>query len=259
MLPFTKQGPTRLKCFSFILGFSRRQYVHFCERENQLTLQRQHIAAFERFGGAPREILYDRQKAVVLRREAHRNIYNPAFLGFAAHYGFRPVALPRRSPKLKGKIERPFQYVEGNLLNARELATKADLDALATWWMDHTSDTHMHDTTGERPIDRFARERDALLPLPGHPYDTAEVGYRVVSDDAFVRWDDVPYSVPPSAVLDLVVVRVTEHELFVYSADLTALARHEKAPRGHREPVVDPAHRPKKKSRHDVEALASHS
>jgi hypothetical protein len=156
---------------------------------------------------------------------------------------------------LKGKIEQPFQYVEGNLLNARSLATKADLDALAIFWMDQISDQHVHDTTRERPIDRFAREKESLLPLPAHPYDTAEVGYRVVSDDAFVHWDDVAYSVPMSAVLDLVVVRVTEHEVFVYAADLSTLARHERAPRGHREPVVNPAHRPAKKPRHDVEAL----
>lgn len=257
LIPFTQEGPTKLRSFSFVLAFSRRQYVHFCEREDQLTLERQHIAAFERFGGVPEEILYDGQKAVVLRREAGRPIYNPKFLAFATHYGFRPHALPPRTPTWKGKIERPFQYIEGNLLNARTFATKADLDALTRAWMDQTSDLHLHDTTRERPIDRFAREKDHLLPLPAHPFDTAEVAYRVVGDDAFVRWDDVRYSVPMSAVLDLVVLRVTEHEVIIYAADLSVLARHEKAPWGHREPVINPDHRPPKKSRHDIEALSA--
>lgn len=257
VVPFSRDGPVKLRCFSLVLGFSRRQFVHFCEREDQLTLQRQHVAAFERFGGVPEEILYDNQKAVVLRREAHRPIYNPKFLVFATHYGFRPVALPPRRPELKGKVEQPFQYVEGNLLNARDFATKADLDALAIHWMNNTSDLHVHDTTKERPIDRFVREKEHLLRLPTHPFDTAEVAYRVVSDDAFVRWNDVPYSVPFHAILDLVVVRVTEHELFVYAADLSLMVTHELAPRGHADPVVDPAHRPARKPRHDVEALVS--
>lgn len=257
VIPFTKDGPTKLKCFSLVLGFSRRQYLHFGERENQLTLQRQHVASFERFKGVPEEILYDGQKAVVLRREAHRPIYNPRFLAFAAHYGFRPRALPPRSPELKGKVERPFQYVEGNLLNARTLGTKAELDALVLRWMDETSDRHVHDTTGERPIDRFAREQDHLLPLPKHPYDTAEVAYRVVGDDAFVHWDEVRYSVPFACVLDLVVVRATEHEIFIYASDLSVLACHEKAPRGHKEPVVNSTHRPARKPRHDIEALTA--
>ena len=63
--------------------------------------------------------------------------------------------------------------------------------------MDNVSDTHLHDTTRERPIDRFAREKEHLLPLPSHPYDTADVGYRVVSDDAFIRWDDVSFGSRP--------------------------------------------------------------
>jgi transposase len=257
VIPFTRDGKRKLKCFSLVLAFSRRQYVRFCSKEDQLTLERQHIAAFERFGGVPEEILYDGQKAVVLRREAGRPIYNPKFLAFATHYGFRPHALPPRRPELKGKVEQPFKYVEGNLLNARTLETKADLDSLTLWWMDNTSDLHVHDTTKERPIDRFAREREHLLPLPRHPFDTAEVGYRVVSDDAWVRWDDVRYSVPYANVLDVVVLRVTEHEVFVYSSDLSRIAAHARAPRGHLDPVIDPAHRPLRKPRHDIEALCA--
>jgi transposase len=257
VIPFTKEGKRKLKCFSIILGFSRRQYVRFCAKEDRLTLERQHIAAFDRFTGVPEEILYDGQKAVVLRREAGRPIYNPKFLAFATHYGFRPHALPPGSPKLKGKIEQPFKYVNGNLLNARTLETKAELDSLAVWWMDNISDLHVHDTTRERPIDRFAREKDNLLPLPRHPFDTAEVGYRVVSDDALVHWDGVRYSVPYAHVLDVVVLRVTETEVFVYASDLSRIAAHARAPRGHVEPVVDPAHRPLRKPRHDIEALCA--
>jgi transposase len=256
-IPFTDDGPKKVSCFSLILGYSRRQYIHFCDRENLVTLERQHIAAAERFKGLPGEILYDGQKAVYLRREAHRVVYNPKFLAFATHYGFIPRVLPPRTPEQKGKVERPFQYVEGHCLNARTLRNRAELDALAERWMSETSDLHVHDTTGERPIDRFAREQDALLPMPAHPYDTAEVGYRVVSDEALIRWEDVRYSVPLSAILDLVVVRATEHEILVYKSDLSVLARHERAPRAHPDPVIDPAHRPAKRWRHDVEALSA--
>lgn len=256
-VPFTQTGPTRVQCFSLVLAYSRRQYIHFCERADLITLERQHIAAAERFGGLPEEILYDNQKAVVLRWEAHRPLYNPKFLCFASHYGFRPRAMPPRTPEWKGKVEAPFQYVEGNCLNARTLGTKRDLDELATWWMDNTSDLHTHDTTRQRPIDRFAEEADALLPLPAHPYDTAEVGYRVVSEEGLVAWEDVRYSVPFAHLCDVVVVRALEHELLIYAADLKTIAHHEKAPRGHREPVIDPAHRPAKKSRHDVDALCA--
>jgi hypothetical protein len=95
------------------------------------------------------------------------------------------------------------------------------------------------------------------VPLPAHPYDTAEVGYRVVSDAALVHWEDVRYSVPASAVLDVVVVRATEHEIIVYHHDLSVLARHARAPRGHPDPVINPQHRPSKRARYNVEALVA--
>ena len=256
-LDFTEAGRMTVQCFSFILGFSRRQFIHFTERQDFYTLIRQHAAAAEHYGGMPEEVLYDNQGTIVLRREAGRPIYQPNFLAFATHYGFRPHALPPRCPEQKGKIERPFQYVEGNCLNARTFRDLAHLNAHALWWMAHTSDLHLHDTTHERPIDRFAREVEHLQPLPTRPYDTAEVGYRVVSDAGFVMWENTPYAVPHAHVLDLVVVRAAETEIIVYAADLRVIARHERMPRGHVEPVGAVTFHPRRAPRHDVEALVA--
>jgi transposase len=175
-IEFTGSGTTEVHCFSLVLAYSRRQYVDFCEREDFYTLIRQHQAAFEYWQGAPREILYDNQKAVVLGWECGRPLYNPKFLSFATHYGFRPRALRPRKPEWKGKVERPFQYVEGNCLAGRKFRDPLELRTHARWWMENVVDTHVHDTTRERPLDRFAREKSSLLSLPAHPYDTAEVG-----------------------------------------------------------------------------------
>ena len=256
-IPFTETGLQEVHAFSLVLGYSRRQRIRFGEDEKYITLIREHRKTFEYFGGVPWEILYDGQKAVVLRREAGRPIYNPRFLVFATHYDFRPVALPPRRPDLKGKVERPFDYVEKNLLAGRHFRNRAHLNDMADWWMEHRADVRKHGTVGQRPIDRFVREAPALRPLPARPYDTAEVGYRVVSVEGEVAWDVTPYTVPVAHVLDVVVVRVTEDEVFIYDSDIKEIARHERAPRGQREPVVNPDHRPKKKHRHDIDALAA--
>jgi transposase len=254
-LEFTEAPWQKMHGFSLVLGYCRRQYLHFCDDEKHPALIREHRDAFEHFQGVPREILYDGQKAVVLGWEAGRPVYNPRFLCFATHYGFRPVALPPRRPDLKGKVERPFDYVEKNLLGGRHFRTKEHLNEVAAWWMANRADVRTHGTVRERPIDRFVVEAEHLLPLPLHPYDTAEVGYRVVSIEAHVVWDVTPYSVPPEHVLEVVVVRVTEQEVFIYDSAIREIARHQRAPRGQREPVTNPDHRPVKKRRHDLEAL----
>ncbi len=256
MIPFVDNGSQLVKAFSLVLGYSRRQYLRFGEDETFYTLIRQHKEAFEHFKGAPRNILYDRQKAVVLGWEAGHNLYNPRFLAFATHYGFRPHALPPRKPHLKGKVERPFDYIEKNLLNGRTFRNLVHLNEFTTWWLENRADVRNHGTLNQRPIDRFAQEAPHLLPLPAHPFDTAEVGYRVVSIEGTVSWAATEYSVPFEHLLEVVVVRVTEHEVFVFDSELNQLACHQRAPRGQREPVVDANHRPKSKPRYDVEILA---
>jgi len=214
---------------------------------------------FEYFGGVPHEILYDNQKTVVVRREAGRPIYNPRFLAFATHYRFIPRALPPRRPEWKGKVERPFQYVEGNCLNARRFRDLSHLREHAQWWMTQVSDSHVHQTTGESPIERFDKERNELTPLPVGPYDTAEVGYRVVTEDGFVHWDGTRYSVPYEHILDMVVVRDTGEEICIHGGDLKIVAQHAKTSSGAGpvpKAIEDPRHHPVHKARRDIDLLA---
>jgi len=81
-------------------------------------------------------------------------------------------------------------------------------------------------------LSTLAEEQDKLIRLPRHPYDTARVSYRVCSIDGFVDWEGNRYAVPYEHVTDILPVRITQHELFVYAADLRCVARHELAPKG---------------------------
>lgn len=255
-IEFTEADTQKVECFSFILAYSRRHFIRFGDRQDFYSLIREHVRAAEHFGGMPSEVLYDGQATIYLRWEAGIPIYQPRFLAFSTHYGFRPRVLRPRKPEWKGKVERPFQYVEGNCLNARDFRDLDHLNAHAAWWMANVSDVHPHKTTKERPIDRFERERDMLSPLPRRPYDTAEVGYRVVSDEGFVAWEDTKYAVPYAYVLDLVIVRSTEDEVFVYDGAVAEIARHPRL-RNHPEPVGAATYHPKRRTRRDPEVLVA--
>ena len=71
--------------------------------------------AFKHLGGVAATCLYDNMKVVVTRWEDDQPIYNTRFLAFATHYGYKPWACQVRRPQTKGKVERPFYYVETNL------------------------------------------------------------------------------------------------------------------------------------------------
>jgi len=252
-IPFIRAGKGTVQCFSYILGFSRRHYIDFTTRHDFYTLIRRHQDAFEYFNGVPKECLYDNEKTVVLRWESGRPVYNPAFTAFITHYNCKPIACRPRNPQTKGKIERPFQYVEGNLLNGRDFQDMEELRATARWWLKEKSDLHIHDTTGRAPLELFAEEQ--LQPLPLHPYDTSEVRLRVCESDGLIEFETNRYSVPSGNIADILTIKATEHEVMIYNPEIDLIAKHERQPAGSGRRVTNPGHFRTKKDRYGLEPV----
>lgn len=234
-IKFLKTGKADVQCFSYILGFSRRHFIDFTPRRDFFTLIRRHQDAFSHFTGTPAQCLYDSEKTVVLRWEAGRPVINPAFSCFITHYRIHPIICQRGRAETKGKIERPFQYVEGNLLCGREFQDLDDLRACARWWMREKSDIHLHDTTGRPPVELFfEQELAALTPLPLHGYDCAEVALRVCNLEGYIEFETNRYPVPYEHVADILTMKATENEILIYSPELDLIVRHERGPSGAR-------------------------
>jgi transposase len=231
-IDFTDEGRRRVHLFSYVLSYSRRQYLRFVEAQDLPTTLREHIRAFAYLGGVARTCLYDNFKVVVLRHGDEGPLYNPKFLAFTTHYGFTPWACRVRRSQTKGKVERPFYYVEMSLLNGRTFRTLEHLNEVTAWWLAHVADVRQHRETKQRPLDRHAEELPQLIPLPAAPYDVAIVEYRVVSVEGFVAYQQNFYSVPWRYIGQALPVRITETELIVYDAKISELARHPLFPRG---------------------------
>jgi transposase len=226
-IDFTAEGRRRVYCFSYILGYSRRQYVRFVESQDLVTTIREHVRAFTHLQGLAATCLYDNMKVVVTDYEDGEPIYNTRFLAFATHYGYKPRLCRPQRPQTKGKIERPFDFLARNLLNARTFTSLAHLNETTEWWLANVSDTHVHRETKQRPIDRYQQERPYLLTVPAHHYDTAEVVYRTVNTEGYVSYRGNLYSVPWQCVGEFLPVRITENELIVYGTEIEEMARHE--------------------------------
>ena len=225
-IDFEREGRRRVYLFSYLLGYSRRQYLRFVESQDLPTTLREHAHAFRHLGGAARVCLYDNFKAVVLRHDADGPLYNPKFLAFATHYGFRPQAFAVRRPQTKGKVEKAFFYVETNLLNGRTFESLAHLNEVTAWWLANVADVRVLRDFKESPLERHERERAELLPLPTCDFDTALVVYRHVNVEGYVAHRLNFYSVPWSHIGQVLPVRVTESEVVIYSVGLDEIARH---------------------------------
>ena len=243
-IDFTAEGRRRVYAFSYILGYSRRRYLSFVDHQDFTTTIREHVRAFEHLGGAATVCLYDSMKVVVHFWDGEQPVYNPRFLAFCFHYGYRAWACKRRRPRTKGKVEEPFKYVTSNLLNARSFVSRDDLNAFTREvWLPKV-DLRSHDTTKRPPLELWEQERPHLLPLPDHPYDTAEVFYRCVGPEWHVPYRQNFYSVPWTRIGQWLPVRVTETELILYGPDLCEIVRHALADPGRNEKRTLPGHAP---------------
>ena len=129
----------------------------------------------------------------------------------------QPIACERRDPESKGIVEGGVRYVKHNALAGRgeELTRFEDYLALAPLWRDQVANVRMHETTRERPVDRFQRERSLLRPLPAIPFDTDEVVPAVVSPHARIEFDGNRYSIPPRLARQTVTIRASRDEVRV--------------------------------------------
>ena len=244
-LDFTSEGRRRVSLFSYILGYSRRQYLRFVESQDMTSTLREHLRAFEHLGGVAATCLYDNMKVVVTGYEDDVPVYNSRFLAFATHYGFRPVACRPRRPQTKGKVERPFSYVETSLFNGRTFSSLDHLNETTAWWLAQVADERELREAKQTPLQLHEQERPHLVPLPAQAYDVSPVVYRTVNVEGLVTYCQNGYSVPWRYIGSMLPVRITEKELIVYGREVEEIARHALLPgtvTGQR--VVHKEHRP---------------
>jgi hypothetical protein len=128
-------------------------------------------------------------------------------------------------------VERPFAYVETNLLKGRTFRTLAHLNEFTPTWLATVADVRVHGQTKQTPLALYALELPHLIPLPAQPYDVSPVCYRVVNVEGDIVYRQNRYSVPWQYIGRTLPVRVTETEVIVYDPQVQEIARHPLFPR----------------------------
>jgi len=210
---------TTVYSFIMVLGYSRHMYIEFLDHCTMPAFLACHQHAFGFFAGIPAEILYDNMKNVVIRRLAGAVEWNRTFAAFCAHYGYRPLAAPAYSPWVKGKVERPMDYVRERFWRGYTFRDISEANRDIRHWIQTTAYPRIHGTTHEPVCDRFHKEQPHLGQLPRTPYDISEKVWRKVYKDCQLSFGGNRYVVAHECVGQEVLLKVLNGTLSVYKDD----------------------------------------
>jgi transposase len=217
---------TIVHAFAMVLGSSRRNFVAFFRDERLPTLLWAHREAFRYHGGVCQRIAYDNQTAITLGRVGGRPRWHPDFLAFARHYGFEPSVGRPRHKERRGKVERPFYYLEEDFLRARTFASWDDLRAQVRRWLDTVANVRVHGTTRRLVDEAYAEERPCLIALPAVVYPAERRETRIVQKAGLVPVDGSYYPAPGQPVGATVTVHIDPMRVAIVDAAGARVATH---------------------------------
>ena len=225
-----------------VLCYSRLCYIEFCLSQRKAEFYRSLAHALEFFQGSPRKIIFDNLGAAVLNGSGRTACLHPEFLALCGHFYLEPVACARQDPESKGTVEAKVRYVKRNALQGRddELSCWDDYGRLAVYWRDQVANVRVHQTTKERPVDRYQKERNVLRSLPAAPFDSDEIVSVVVNSHARVKFDGNRYSTPPSVARQTAMLRASSTQVRVIYQGQQVACHPRSYDRG--QLICDPAH-----------------
>jgi transposase len=231
----------RLSFFLMVLCYSRRMYLEFTVSQTSEFFLSCHENAFAAFGGVPSQIMVDNLKSAVLQRLiGAAPVFNPKYLDFSRHWGFEIKPCNVRSGNEKGRVENGVGYVKKNLLAGLELPDFAAMQPAAVLWMDTVANVRVHESTHQRPIDRFEEERVHLKRLNPAGFDLARVSTVRATKQFRVPLDSNHYSVPARYASHSLTLKTYADRVCIYDHD-QLVVRHPRSMDRHKD-IEDPDH-----------------
>lgn len=217
---------TEVITFSYINAFSRTQIFEGSLSVDQGSVLGAMEDSIIESGGVPSRIQTDNAKAFVQNASKNNFQWNPRYLQFCAHYGFEPTRSLPGHPWSKGKVEKPFQYLEDHFIAGGEFVDFEDFRRKLKAFQ-HTVATTVHSTTRVTPEELMAKDREAFLPLPATRYVGIKEEIRKVTSDCLLSFGGSRYSVPWYFAGKEVWVKASRgYYLEVYSGANKLIARH---------------------------------
>jgi len=211
-----------------VLGYSRKKYYSWSLRIRAEDVIRAIEDGIRYFGGVCNELVIDNPKQEVVTHKKNGVVrYTDEFLRFCGLYGITPNACRPCRARTKGKVERPFYYLEEHLLRGLEIKEIGELDGLLASFTDGYN-ARPHSTLREAPDKRFEEEKKHLRAIPSvDPTLIYDREIRKVSSDGYISWKGGLYFVPMTLCLHNVMAEeVSGRTLKVYDLAGNVVVEH---------------------------------
>ena len=217
---------TKVYVFSYILGYSRyRIYKASLSQSASSTYDALESSIIETSGVSDR-IQTDNAACFVTNASKNNFQWNKRYLQFCGHYRINPTRSLPGHPWSKGKVERPFNYLEEHFIKGNTFESFEDFIKRLSNFQDEVNQK-VHSTTKQTPLAMFEQEKLSLKPLPINRFVDIKEEVRKVSHDCIIRYNSNIYSVPYIFATKEVWLKVSQgYKLQIYSSSNKFICEH---------------------------------
>jgi hypothetical protein len=184
------------QCASLVLAYSRRLFVQYYPRFTRFEAKHFLLEAARFNDGTTPTCIIDNTSVIVAAGAGDDAVMAPEMAAFARSLGFRFRAHAVGHSDRKGRIERPFFWIERNFLPGRSFTDWEDLNRQALAWCGAVANHKPKRRLGMSPEAAYVLEKPYLQGLPAALPPVYEVLERVVDLYGYVSVDTNRYSVP---------------------------------------------------------------
>ena len=198
------------------LKFSRYGHLEMTILKRFDDVSRGLINSFVKFGGVPKELLFDNMSTV-----ANTNIRpkkpTESIRKMAKDFGFKIRFCKARKQETKGTVEARNKIIDWIRAYEGEFETLEELEAIVES-INKDMNITINQETNMSPTALFYKEKEYLHPLPSKDIiDTYLTPNKYkVSSEALIRYGNSKYSVDPKLIGEEVTVDLLDNKLYIY-------------------------------------------
>ena len=198
------------------LKYSRFSHLEMTIQKRFNDVSRGLINGFVKFGGVPKELLFDNMSTVANIKVKPKQPTD-SISKLAKDFGFKVKLCGTRKPETKGTVEAKNKVIDWIRAYEGEFEGLEELTAIVDS-VNKDMNININQETEMSPTALFYKEKEYLQPLPARDIiDTylTPIKYKV-SNEALIRYGDSRYSVDPKLIGEEVTADLLDNKLYIY-------------------------------------------